>query len=447
MKIAIVGCTHAGTFAAQQILTEHPDYDVTVYERNDNLSFLSCGIALWVGNHVSDPKKMFYSSPEALTELGATMKMKHDVLDIDPDTKTLKVKNLVTNEEFADTYDKLVMTTGSSPVIPPIDGIDNERIKLCKNWNDAAELKRIDDDVKSVVVIGAGYIGAELAEQYAITGREVTLIDGLPNVLAKNFDPEISDRVAKDYTDHGVKLAMNEMVQGFSGTDQITVKTDKGSYTADYAILCVGFRPHTSLLKNKVDMLKNGAIITDEYMQTSNPDIFAAGDASVVHYNPTGKDDYIPLATNAVRQGILIGHNIEKPTVKYLGTQASSAVALFGKTLASTGLTEGGAQARGVEVDSVTLEQDYRPEFMLTTTPILMRLVWDPKTRVVLGGAFYSDYDCAQSANTVSLAIQNKMTIDDLSMVDMFFQPNYDQPLNYINALAMAAVAKADSKK
>jgi NADH oxidase (H2O-forming) len=446
MKIAIVGCTHAGTFSAQQILTEHPDYEVTVYERNDNLSFLSCGIALWVGNHVSDPNKMFYSSPEALSELGANMKMEHDVLSIDTDAKTLEVKDLKTGEVSTDTYDKLVMTTGSQPVIPPIDGIDNKRVKLCKNWAHAAELKRIDDDVKSVIVIGAGYIGAELAEQYSLTGRDVTLIDGLPGVLSKNFDPEIADRVAKDYTDHGVKLAMNEMVQGFSGEDQITVTTDKGSYTADYAILCVGFRPRTDLLKDKVDMLRNGAIITDAYMQTSNPDIFAAGDASVVHYNPTGKDDYIPLATNAVRQGILVGHNIEKPTMKYLGTQASSAVALFDKTMASSGLTVGGAKARGVEVDSVTVEQDYRPEFMLSTTSILMRLVWDPETRVVLGGAFYSEYDCAQSANLISLAIQNKMTIDDLAMVDMFFQPNYDQPVNYVNALAMAAVAKADAE-
>ena len=444
MKVAIIGCTHAGTFSAQQILAEHPDYDVTVYEHNDNLSFLSCGIALWVGNHVSDSKKMFYSSPEALSKLGAHMKMEHDVLDVDTDKKTLKVKDLKTGEITTDTYDKLVVTTGSAPVVPPIPGIDNKRVKHCKNWADASELKRIDDEVKSVIVIGAGYIGAELAEQYSQTGRKVTLIDALPGVLAKNFDEDISKRVEKDYTDHGVQLAMGEMVQSFSGDDQITVKTDKNSYTADYAILCVGFRPHTELMKGKVDMLKNGAIITNEYMQSSNPDVYAAGDSSVVMYNPTGKDDYIPLATNAVRQGILVGHNIDKPTVKYMGTQSSSAVALFGKTMASSGLTVNGAKARGLDVDAVTLEQDYRPAFMLTTTPILMRLVWDKKTRVVLGGSFYSSYDCAQSANVISLAIQNKMTIDQLSMVDMFFQPNFDQPLNYVNAVAMAAVAKAD---
>lgn len=421
MRVIVIGATHAGTFATQQILTEHPDYDVTVYERNDNLSFLSCGIALWVGDHVSDPKKMFYSSPEALAELGANMKMQHDVLSVDEKNKTVEVKDLNTDKVTIESYDKLVVTTGSAPVIPPVKGIDNTRIKMCKNWADAEELKRVSPDAKSVIVIGAGYIGAELAEQYSLAGKEVTLIDGLSSVLAKNFDSDISERVAQDYRDHGVKLQMNEMVQGFEGNDHITVTTDKGSYTADYAILCVGFRPRTDLMTGKVDMLKNGAIITDEYMRTSNSDIFAAGDSSVVHYNPTGKDDYIPLATNAVRQGILVGHNIDQPTMKYMGTQSSSAVALFDKTMASSGLTVAGAEARGLTVDSVTLEQDYRPDFMLSTTPILMRLVWDPKTRRVLGGSFYSEYDCAQSANVISLAIQNKMTIDELSMVDMFF--------------------------
>lgn len=443
MKVIVIGCTHAGTFATQQILTEHPDWQVTVYERNNNLSFLSCGIALWVGGHVSDPKKMFYSSPEALASLGATMKMEHDVLDVDTNAKTIRVKDLQTGEESSDSYDKLVVTTGSAPVIPPIEGIDNPKVQLCKNWTHANQIKEESAKINSAIIIGAGYIGAELAEQLSLIGKKVTLIDALPRVLAKNFDKAITDRVEKEYTDHGVKLAMGEKVVKFSGDNEITVTTDKASYTADIAIMAAGFRPNTGLMKGKVDMIGNGAIITNEYMQTSDPDIYAAGDSSVVKYNPTGKDDYIPLATNAVRQGILVGKNIEKPTEKYLGTQASSAVELYGMTIASSGLTVEGAAARGVEVEHVTLEQDYRPEFMLTTTPILMELTWDPKTREVKGGAFYSSYDCAQSANVISLAIQTKMTIDDLSMVDMFFQPNYDQPVNYVNALAGAAVAQA----
>lgn len=444
LKIIVIGATHAGTFATQQILTEHPDYAVTVYERNDNLSFLSCGIALWVGNNVSDPNKMFYSSPDALAQLGATMRMEHNVTAIDLDAKTIAATNLVTGEQVTDHYDKLVFTPGSAPVIPPIPGIQSERVFLCKNWTDAKKLHDNAQSINSVVVIGAGYIGAELAEQYALSGKKVTLVDAFDRVLAKNFDRDITDRIEALYTKHGTVLALGQKVTSFTtAADQITVTTDQAAYTADIAVLAVGFRPRTELLQNQVDMLANGAVITDAYMQSSRPEIFAAGDSAAVHYNPTGQDDYIPLATNAVRQGILIGKNIAAPTERYLGTQASSAVALFDMTLAASGLTAAGAAARGITADSVTIEQNYRPEFMLTTTPVAASLTWDPTTHQVLGGAFYSAHDVSMSANMISMAIQTKMTIETLAMVDTFFQPNFDQPINWVNAVAMAAVEKA----
>ncbi|WP_125704953.1 FAD-dependent oxidoreductase [Lacticaseibacillus daqingensis] len=446
MKIIVVGATHAGTFATQQILTEHPDYSVTVYEKNETLSFLSCGIALWVGGHVSDPNKMFYSSPEALRDLGADMQMQHEVTAIDTASKTVSVTDLTTGAQFTDSYDKLVFTPGSAPILPPIPGIKAKRVFFCKDWNDAQRLQQNADQINSAIVIGAGYIGAELAEQYAVNGKAVTLVDALPRVLAKNFDASITDRVQDLYTAHGTTLALNEKVVGFEETDtQITVTTDRGDYTADIAVLAIGFRPHTELLKGQVEMLGNGAIVTDDYMRTSNPDIFVAGDSAAVHYNPTGKSDYIPLATNAVRQGMLVGKNIAAPTQKYLGTQASSAVELFDHCIAASGLTTEGAKARDVDVATVTIEQDYRPDFMLSTTKVLASLTWDPVTRRVLGGAFYSQHDVSMSANVISMAIQTKMTIDTLAMVDFFFQPNFDQPISWVNAVAMAAVAQADA--
>ncbi|WP_225047769.1 FAD-dependent oxidoreductase [Lacticaseibacillus kribbianus] len=445
MKIIVVGATHAGTFATQQILTAHPDYDVTVYERNDTVSFLSCGIALWVGGHVSDPNKMFYSSPEALTALGATMRMQHEVTSINADTRTISVTDLATGAQLTDTYDKLVFTPGSSPIVPPLPGIKSLKLFLCKDWKDAKRLQENADSVRSAVVIGAGYIGAELAEQYALAGKQVTLIDALPRVLAKNFDQSITDRVEALYRAHGTHLALGEKVTGFEDTaDGITVTTDKSTFTADIAVLAIGFRPATTLLKDQVDMLPNGAILTDDYMRTSRPEIFVAGDSAAVHYNPTGKSDYIPLATNAVRQGMLIGQNIEVATEAYLGTQATSAVELFGHCIAASGLTQEGAKARGVAAASVEIEEPYRPEFMTSTTNVLASLTYDPATRRVLGGAFYSQHDVSMSANVISMAIQTQMTIDQLAMVDFFFQPNFDQPLSWISSVALAAKARAD---
>ncbi|WP_125589571.1 FAD-dependent oxidoreductase [Companilactobacillus jidongensis] len=447
MKVSIIGCTHAGTFSAMNILKAHPDWEVTVYERNDNLSFLSCGIALWVSDRVSDPNKMFYSSPDDLAKLGANMQMKHDVTNIDFDNKKLTVKDLETGNISEQDYDKLVITTGSAPIVPNIPGIDSDKVFLCKNWTNATELKENAKDINSAIVIGAGYIGAELAEGYSTLGKKTTLIDALPDVLAKNFDKNMSKIAEQDYLDNGVTLGLNEKVVSFEETaDGVIVKTDKNEYKADIAVMSVGFRPNTDMFKDEFETLPNGALIVDKYMHTSKPDVFSAGDAASVYYNPTNDNQYIPLATNAVRQGILVGANIEKDTAPYIGTQSSSAVELFGRTYAASGLTAGHAEILGKNVESVSLEDNYRPEFMLSTTPVLMNLVWDPETREILGGALTSKYDVSQSANLLSLAIQKKVTIDELSMVDFFFQPNFDKPVNYVSALAIAAVEKANSK-
>ncbi|WP_258926582.1 NAD(P)/FAD-dependent oxidoreductase, partial [Bifidobacterium breve] len=332
--VAVIGCTHAGTFAATSILAEHPDWTVHVFERNGTLSFLSCGIALWVGDHVSDPKKMFYSSPAALAEAGATMHMRTDVTDVDLDAKTLTYRSLEDGDAATEqtlAFDKLVVTTGSRPVIPPIPGIDSPHVLLCKNWDHAIAIKEKAKTAKSAVVIGSGYIGAEIAEQFSVTGVKTTLVDGLDRPLANNFDKTITDQVAAAFEEHGVTLALGQKVVEFHDNDDntVTVVTEKGEYTAEMAILAVGFLPNTGLLKGKVDMLPNGAIVVDDYMQASVPDVYAAGDSATVFYNPTGQHDYIPLATNAVRQGLLVGRNIEAPTVKYLGTQATSAVQLY----------------------------------------------------------------------------------------------------------------------
>jgi len=443
MKVTVIGCTHAGTFAIKQILADHPDAEVTVYERNDNISFLSCGIALYLGGQVADPQGLFYSNPEELHNLGANVQMSHNVLAVDPDAKTVTVEDLTTHEQATHSYDKLVMTSGSWPIVPKIPGIDSDKVKLCKNWSHAQALIEDAKTAKRITVIGAGYIGAELAEAYSTTGHEVTLIDAQDRVMPKYFDAQFTDVIEQDYRDNGVKLALGETVASFKDTaDGLTITTNQGSYDTDLAILCIGFRPNTDLLKGKVDMAQNGAIITDDYMRSSNPDIFAAGDSAAVHYNPTHKNAYIPLATNAVRQGILVGKNLTKPTVKYMGTQSSSGLALYGRTIVSTGLTLEAAKLQGVNADQVIITDNYRPEFMPTTEPVLMSLVFDPDTKRILGGALMSKYDVSQSANTLSVCIQNNNTVDDLAMVDMLFQPNFDRPFNYLNILAQAAQAK-----
>lgn len=443
MKVVVIGCTHAGTSAVKTILKENPSAEVTVFERNDNISFLSCGIALYVGGVVKDPAGLFYSNPQELKSMGADVRMKHNVKSIDTDHKKVTAENLVTGEMVELTYDKLVNTTGSWPIIPPIPGIEAKNIVLCKNYEQANEIIRLSKESQRVVIVGGGYIGIELVEAFKNYGKEVTLIDGLDRILNKYLDKEFTDILENDLQNRGITLALNQSVEKFQADEEGKVKavvTSQGEYIADLVILCVGFRPNNELLRGKVNMLPNGAILVDEYMRTSNPDIFAAGDSCSVHYNPNDGQAYIPLATNAVRMGVLIGKNIVEPKVKYRGTQSTSGLQLFGYNIGSTGVTAGSAGMFGLTVHSVILKDNYRPEFMPTTEEVLMQLVYEVDTKRIVGGQVMSKYDITQSANTLSLAIQNKMTIEDLAYVDFFFQPHYNRPWNYLNLLAQAAL-------
>ena len=442
MKVVVVGCTHAGTAAVKTILNDYPETEVVVYERNDNVSFLSCGIALYVGGVVKDPQGLFYSNPEELASMGASVHMEHDVTNIDLDAKTLEVKNLKTGEVKSDTFDKLVLTTGSWPILPPFENLDLENVLLCKNYNHANEIIARKNDAKKVVVIGGGYIGIELVEAFGLDGKEVTLIDGLDRILNKYLDAEFTNVLEQDLRDRGIRVQLNEMVKGFKGEDGkvTTVVTDKGEYDADMVIVCVGFRPNNDLVKDQLETLPNGAIIVDNYMKTSHPDVFAAGDSCAVNYNPNGGHAYIPLATNAVRMGSLVGKNLMGDKVAYRGTQSTSGLHLFGWNIGSTGVNEGSAKFFGLDTRSVYVEDNYRPEFMPTNEKLYMKLVYEVGTKRIVGGQIMSKYDCTASANTLSLAVQNKMTIDDLAYVDFFFQPVFDRPWNYLNILAQAAV-------
>ena len=443
MKIVIVGCTHAGTAAVVNLKELHPESEITIYEKNDNLSFLSCGIALNVGGVIKETKNLFYNSPENLAKMGVVTNMKHEVLNIDFENKTLKVKNLLNNEEFEDNYDKLVLTLGSWPIVPKFEGGDLDNILLCKNHDHAIEIIEKSKNAKNVVIIGAGYIGVELVEAFEMQGKNVTLIDAEERIMAKYLDKEFTDIAEKEFVDRGVNLVLGEKVSKFEGENGKVTKvvTNNGSYEGDLVVLCIGFAPNTKLVQGKLDTLPNGAIIIDEYMRTSKEDVFAAGDCCVVKYNPAHDTRYIPLATNAVRMGTLVARNIVEPTLKYMGTQGTSGIKIYEKCIASTGLTEEVAKATTkMNVASVELTDNYRPEFMPTYLPATIKLVFDKDTRRVIGGQIISDIDLTQFMNTLSVVIQNEMTIEELALTDFFFQPHFNKPWSLLNAVALKAL-------
>ncbi|MEO3947026.1 FAD-dependent oxidoreductase [Gorillibacterium sp. CAU 1737] len=449
MKVAVIGCTHAGTAAIVNIAQLYPDAEITVYERNDNISFLSCGIALYVAGVVQDPQGLFYSSPEKLAELGVKTKMLHEVTQVDTERKTLRARDLQTGREFDDSYDKLIMTTGSWPIIPDLEGMGLDGILLSKNFNHSNAIIERAKQVNRITVVGAGYIGVELVEAFEMNGKQVTLIDGEDRILSKYLDEEFTTPIQKSLEERGITLALGEKVSSFAGENGKVTKviTNKGEHETDLVILCIGFRPNTELLKGQVDMLPGGAILVNDYMQTSQPDVYAAGDSCAIHYNPTGKHAYIPLATNAVRMGTLVARNLVAPTIPYMGTQGTSGIKIYDMNIAGTGLTEEAAKAEGMDVDNVLITDNYRPEFMPSFEQVQLKVVFDRATRRILGAQILSKMDLTQSINTLSVCIQNRMTIDQLAFIDFFFQPHYNKPWNFLNTAGLQALPKEVARK
>ena len=435
MKVAVIGCTHAGTAAILNLKRIYPDSEVTVFERNDNISFLSCGIALYVGGVVKDPQGLFYCSPDKLRELNVDTRMRHNVESVNLKDKKIIAKNLETNEIMEQSFDKMIITSGSWPIIPPIEGIDLKNILLSKNYNHSNAIIEAAKDSKKIIVVGAGYIGVELVEAFNDQGKEVVLIDAEERILSKYLDKDFTDIAEEAFTDRGIKISTGEKVVKFEGIDGEVSKiiTDKGEYEADMVIMCVGFRPNTDIFKGQLDMLPNGAINVDEYMRTSDKDVMAAGDCCSVFFNPTREHMYIPLATNAVRMGTLAAINIIEDKIKHPGTQGTSGIKIYENNMASTGITEETAKHLGIDADFVYAVDNYRPEFMPTYEKVTLKVVFERESRRILGAQLTSKADLTQSINTISVCIQNNMTVDQLAFIDFFFQPHYNKPWNFIN--------------
>lgn len=444
MKTIVIGCTHAGTAAVQEILARDPEAEVLVYERRNDISFLSCGIYLYLEGVVDSLSKVFYATAQDLENLGPNVHvhMRTDVVAIHSDIKVVEVQDLVTGEMVSENYDKIIMTTGSYPIVPSIKGINTPNVYLCKTYDDAMSIKEASFDAKTIAIVGGGYIGTELAEALSRRGFKIVMISGRRHLLGHYVDEDIAVKIHDDLLANNVDVHDNESVLKFEPEDNgVYIRTTRGEVHTDMAICCVGFSPTTELLMGKVDMTDKQAIKVNDYMQTSDPDIFAAGDAAAVHFNPLDAHVYAPLATNAVRMGKIAGANVVNyGTVRYMGTQSTSALNIFGKTMATTGLTLEKAQAYIPTAKSVHFVDNYRPEFMPTNDKIAMTLVYDGATRRILGAQFYSKHDVSMSANLLSVMLQNKNTIDDLAYVDMLFNPNFDRPWNYLNLLGHAAV-------
>lgn len=447
MRVIIIGCTFAGMTAASQILRSHPETEVTIYDRNAVVPSITYDINDYADQGAEQPCLRTELSADQLSLKGADIKMGSLVMNIDPEQKLVKVMKMLDDAISEEHYDKLIIATDSKSEAPTLKGIDSSNVTLIKDPQDAKAALLLSTLDQRIAVIGDDPLSLGLVDAYRQKGKEVTLFTNGEPVLHHNFEEEYSKRALDILTAANIKVVTAEHVTELDDNGVgITVVTDGGSYSVSRAIVAAGQKPDTSILNGVVDMDENGVIAVNEFIQTSDPAIYAIGGSTTIHYNPTDEDIYQPQPTEAVRQAAIVAQNVNGGQVKDSGTQLSMSLNLDGTYMASLGLTFERAKAAGFDADVVTIEDNYRPEFMPTTTPVLMSLIWDKNTQQILGAQLMSKHDISETLSLISLCIQNQNTIEFLGMYDTMFQPNFDRPFNYVNILGQAAMAKAGAE-
>lgn len=444
MKIVVVGANHAGTSAINAILDNYQGNEVVVFDRNSNISFLGCGMALWIGGQIAGPEGLFYSNKETLEKKGAKIFMETEVTNIDFDNKTVYAKSVVDNTEYKESYDKLILATGSLPIDLKIPGSDLENVGFVKLYQDAQSVintLKTKDYIKRVSVVGAGYIGVELAEAFKRHGKDVDLIDVSSSCLSAYYDEPFRVMMDENLKEHGINLKYGQCVKEIKGNGRVeSIVTDKEEIKTDMVILCVGFVPNTAMFKDKLETFRNGAILVDKTQKTSINDVYAIGDCATVYDNSIGERNYIALATNSVRSGIIAAHNVCGTTLETVGVQGSNGISIFGLNMVSTGITVEKAKKLGIEVMETTYSDLQKPEFIEhNNEKVNIRIVYRKDNRKIVGAQIASRQDISMAIHVFSLAIQEGVTIDKFKLLDIFFLPHFNKPYNYFTMAALSA--------
>lgn len=441
-KTVLIGANHAGTAFANTLMDNYSDNELVIIDRNDNISYLGCGTALWIGNQIDGTDGLFYCSRDVFEDKGAKVLMETSVNNIDFDKKVVYATDKDGNK-IEESYDNLVLATGSIPISPNIPGKDLENVHFVKLFQDGKAINAAlnSDDIETVAVVGAGYIGVEVAEAVQRRGKKALLFDTEPTCLSGYYDSWFTDDMDKNLKENGIDLHYSETLKSINGEGKVSsITTDKGEYDVDLVVLAIGFVPNNALGKERLELFDNGAFLVDLQQKTSEANVYAIGDCATVKNNATGAEDYIALATNAVRSGIVAAHNVGGTPLESAGVQGSNGIKIYDYMMVSTGLNMAKAKAAGYNAVETSFEDTQKPGFMKDTNEnVKIRIVYDKDTRRVLGAQMASYQDISMGIHMFSLAIDKQVTIEEISLLDIFFMPHFNQPYNYITMAALTA--------
>ncbi|HHX59746.1 MAG TPA: CoA-disulfide reductase, partial [Epulopiscium sp.] len=370
-------------------------------------------------------------------------KINHEVLSVNPEAKTLRVKNLENGEVFEDHYDSLMIATGADSIIPPINNVNIQNVFTLKNMEDGEEIKAAatQEDNRNIVIIGAGYVGIELVEAMKKLEKNVRLIQLDSTVMPGSFDKELTDIMEEELRDHNVDLHLSEIVKALEGDTKVTkVITDKGEYPADVVIIATGVRPNTGFLKDTgIKMLKNGAIMIDAYGRTNLKSIYSAGDCATVYHKIKKEKVYIPLATTANKIGRIVGENLAGKNNAFPGTLGSAAIKVMDMEAGRTGITEEEAKQMGLDYGMVFIIDKNQTNYYPGAQKIYVKLIYNQNTKVILGGQIIGKAGAVLRVDVLAAAIDKGMTTDELGNLDLCYAPPFARTWDVLNVAGNVA--------
>ena len=438
MKVVIVGGVAGGATAAARIRRLNEEAEVVVFERSGYISYANCGLPYYIGDVITDSEELTLQTPESFfSRFHVDMKVRHEVLSIHPERKTVSVRNLETGEEFEEHYDKLLLSPGARPVQPEIPGVGLENLFTLRTVEDTMRIKAYIEthQPKSVVLAGGGFIGLELAENLRESGMDVTIVQRAKQLM-NPFDPDMASFIHSEMRRHGVTLALGHTVEGFvekEGGIDVLLKGEDPIH-ADMGILAIGVAPDAKLAGEAgIKLGIKGSIVVNERMETSIPDIYAVGDAVQIKKAVSGEEDLISLAGPANKQGRIAADNICGGNSHFTGSQGSSVLKLFGLTAASTGINEKAAQAAGIAYDKVVLFPASHAAYYPGARSMAMKVLYEKESLRLLGAQIVGGEGVDKRIDVLATAIRAKMKALELTELDLSYAPPYSSAKDPVN--------------
>lgn len=438
MKIIIIGSVAAGTSVAAKARRNDEKAEITLYNADYDISYSICGIPYFLGGEVDKLETLTPRSAEWFkVRYNVDIFTRHEVIKINPDDKTVLVKNLDTDETFGDRYDTLVFATGASPVTPNIQGVDKDHVFHVRTIQNTAEIDAFmrTNNPKKVTIIGAGFIGLEMTEQLTHKGMEVTLIQRGDHVMPQ-LDKDMAFRVEENLRNKGVNLLLNEEAKSI--TDK-TVETKSGkSIESDMVILSTGIRPNTKLAKEiGVEIGTTGAIKVNKKMQTNLPDIYAVGDVAESFSLITGQPIYRPLGSTANKMGRIAGDVITGGDLEHRGILGTGILRVFDLAIAYTGLNEAEAREYGYDIEVLHNIKPARAEY-LGGKELVIKAIADRKTGRVLGVQIVGEDGVDKRIDVFATAITFNAKAEDLFHLDLAYAPPFSTTKDPVMYTGMA---------